>query len=49
MGNWTQTGWQPYYPDVGGFSAQGGEAASGSSMHITTFPNASLDFQFYGE
>ncbi|OJT13680.1 hypothetical protein TRAPUB_9779 [Trametes pubescens] len=48
VGNWTQTGWQPYYPNVGGFSTQGGEAASGSSTHITTFPNASLDFQFYG-
>ncbi|EIW59930.1 uncharacterized protein TRAVEDRAFT_47227 [Trametes versicolor FP-101664 SS1] len=48
VGNWTQTGWQPYYSGVGGFSTEGGEAASGSSMHITTFPNASLDFQFYG-
>lgn len=48
MGNWTQTGWQPFYAEAGGFATQGGEAASGNSTHITAYPGASLDFLFYG-
>ncbi|KAI0634038.1 hypothetical protein C8Q77DRAFT_723656 [Trametes polyzona] len=48
LGDLTQNGWQPFYATSGGFATRGGEAALGSSQHITAFPNASLDFQFYG-
>ncbi|KAJ8494523.1 hypothetical protein ONZ51_g2287 [Trametes cubensis] len=45
---WTSTGWQPWFADSGGFISTGGEDGTGSSQHITAFPGASLDFQFYG-
>ncbi|KAH9858676.1 hypothetical protein C2E23DRAFT_799596 [Lenzites betulinus] len=48
LGDQTQNGWQPFYDAAGGFSVRGGEAALGNSKHITAFPNASLDFEFYG-
>ncbi|TBU42207.1 hypothetical protein BD309DRAFT_991860 [Dichomitus squalens] len=47
VGNWTSTGWQPWYSDKG-FNTAGGELGTGQSLHITGFPNASLDFTFYG-
>ena len=46
-GDWTATGWQPWYSDEG-FNTGGGNLGSGQSLHITNFPNASLDFTFYG-
>ncbi|KAI0822363.1 cytochrome P450 [Trametes gibbosa] len=49
LGDQTQNGWQPFYDTAGGFSTRGGEAALGNSKFITAFPNASLDFQFYGD
>ncbi|OSC97399.1 hypothetical protein PYCCODRAFT_1471905 [Trametes coccinea BRFM310] len=49
IGDWTANGWQPFYSGTPtGFTTQGGESASGSSMHITAFPNAAFDFQFFG-
>ncbi len=50
IGDFTANGWQPFYTgSPGGFTTRGGEAALGDSMHITAFPNATLDFQFFGE
>ena len=50
IGNFTAYGWQPFYSgSPGGFTTSGGEAALGESVHITAFPNATFDFQFYGE
>ncbi|RDX49131.1 hypothetical protein OH76DRAFT_1404033 [Lentinus brumalis] len=49
IGDFTANGWQPFYTgSPGGFTTRGGEAALGDSMHITAFPNATLDFQFFG-
>ncbi|KAI0778676.1 hypothetical protein BD413DRAFT_114678 [Trametes elegans] len=48
VGDWTSTGWQPWFSDSGGFSQQGGESGSGNSLHITAYSGASLDFQFFG-
>ncbi|KAI9066863.1 hypothetical protein FKP32DRAFT_1589243 [Trametes sanguinea] len=49
IGDWTANGWQPYYSGTPtGFTTQGGESASGESMHITAYPNAAFDFQFFG-
>ncbi|KAI0375495.1 hypothetical protein BV20DRAFT_933598 [Pilatotrama ljubarskyi] len=48
VGDWTSTGWQPWFSDSGGFNNAGGEDGTGTSLHITAFPGASLDFQFYG-
>ncbi|KAI0361086.1 hypothetical protein OH77DRAFT_393081 [Trametes cingulata] len=48
VGDWTSTGWQPWFSDSGGFNSAGGEDGTGTSLHITAFPGASLDFQFYG-
>ncbi|KAH9897910.1 hypothetical protein C8Q73DRAFT_744045 [Cubamyces lactineus] len=45
---WTSTGWQPWFSDSGGFISSGGVDGTGTSQHITAFPGASLDFQFYG-
>ena len=47
IGDWTSTGWQPWFSDEG-FSKSGGEFGTGDTLHITAFPNASLDFIFYG-
>ncbi|OSC97395.1 hypothetical protein PYCCODRAFT_1398940 [Trametes coccinea BRFM310] len=49
LGDQTADGWQPFYSgSPGGFTTRGGEAALGDSMHITAFPNATFDFEFYG-
>lgn len=48
LGNWTQTGWQPWYSGSGGFCSSGGNEALGQSLHITSLPGASLEFEFYG-
>ncbi|KAI0334447.1 hypothetical protein GY45DRAFT_1242562 [Cubamyces sp. BRFM 1775] len=45
---WTGTGWQPWFSNSGGFISSGGQDGTGTSQHITAFPGASLDFQFYG-
>ncbi|KAI9060436.1 hypothetical protein FKP32DRAFT_1613472 [Trametes sanguinea] len=49
LGDLTADGWQPFYSgSPGGFTTRGGEAALGDSMHITAFPNATFDFEFFG-
>ncbi|KAI0652357.1 hypothetical protein C8Q79DRAFT_1005564 [Trametes meyenii] len=48
VGDWTSTGWQPWFSDSGGFITSGGEYGSGTSMHITAYSGAQLNFQFYG-
>ncbi|KAI0643936.1 hypothetical protein C8Q79DRAFT_1012482 [Trametes meyenii] len=48
IGDWTSTGWQPFYTGAGGFTSRGGEPAFGNSTHITAFPGAGFSFEFYG-
>ncbi|KAI0673625.1 hypothetical protein C8Q78DRAFT_1076611 [Trametes maxima] len=48
VGDWTSTGWQPWFSGSGGFIQSGGEYGSGTSMHLTAFSGAQLNFQFYG-
>ena len=47
IGDWRSTGWQPWFSDSG-FNQCTGCDGTGHSLHMTTFPNASLSFQFYG-
>ncbi|KAI0712548.1 hypothetical protein C8Q76DRAFT_797386 [Earliella scabrosa] len=48
-GEWTSTGWQPWFSDIG-FMPGDKQAldGTGSSLHITAFPGAALSLQFYG-
>ncbi|KAH9858295.1 hypothetical protein C2E23DRAFT_865199 [Lenzites betulinus] len=48
VGDWTQTGWQPWFSDSGGFNSAGGNDGVGTSYHVTAFAGARLDLQFYG-
>ncbi|KAL6304916.1 hypothetical protein BKA93DRAFT_848112 [Sparassis latifolia] len=48
IGDWTHTGWQPWYSESGGWNTAGGNYATGTSLHITSFPGASVELQFYG-
>ncbi|KAI0830807.1 hypothetical protein BC628DRAFT_1416306 [Trametes gibbosa] len=48
VGSWTQTGWQPWFSDSGGFNSAGGNDGVGASYHVTAFSGARLDLQFYG-
>lgn len=49
-GDWTSTGWQPWFSDIG-FMPGDKQAldGTGSSLHITAFPGAALSLQFYGD
>ncbi|OBZ79384.1 hypothetical protein A0H81_01268 [Grifola frondosa] len=47
VGNQTANGWQPWYLHQG-FITNPGDDGTGESLHITAFPESSLELQFYG-
>ncbi|EMD42322.1 hypothetical protein CERSUDRAFT_102669 [Gelatoporia subvermispora B] len=42
-----QLGWQPFY-SISGFNKGGGDSSAGNSLHITSFPGASVGLDFSG-
>ncbi|OJT08456.1 hypothetical protein TRAPUB_639 [Trametes pubescens] len=48
VGDWTNTGWQPWYSGSGGFNSAGGNDGVGMSYHVTAFPGARFDLLFHG-